>query len=173
MIKAQFDRLYEEGAESGTVMCMPLHPFLIGQPHRIGAFDDALAYITAHDGVWVTTGREIADWYFEHYYDAFSKWRRPARREAGDGCRDPTTSAIPRAGAASTTTGSGTRTCSGQADRLARQGACRTVGRGRRSDSFRSTWAEAVRAAGRRRSAIPSYWNYTHRATANGSASIA
>ena len=33
--KDQFDRLYEEGAESGRVMCIALHPFLIGQPHRI------------------------------------------------------------------------------------------------------------------------------------------
>ena len=68
-IKAQFDQLYEEGAVSGTVMCIPLHPFLVGQPHRIGPFAEALEYITSHDDVWVTTGREIADWYFEHHYD--------------------------------------------------------------------------------------------------------
>ena len=47
MVKAQFDQLYAEGAESGTVMCMPLHPFLIGQPHRIAALDEALRYIVA------------------------------------------------------------------------------------------------------------------------------
>ena len=28
-------QLYEEGAENGTVMCIPLHPFLVGQPHRL------------------------------------------------------------------------------------------------------------------------------------------
>ncbi len=50
--KAQFDQLYEEGAESGTVMCMPLHPYLIGQPHRIAALDAVLAHITcARQGV--------------------------------------------------------------------------------------------------------------------------
>ena len=32
--KAQFDQLYKEGAESGRVMCIALHPFLIGQPPR-------------------------------------------------------------------------------------------------------------------------------------------
>jgi peptidoglycan/xylan/chitin deacetylase (PgdA/CDA1 family) len=74
MVKAQFDQLYAEGAESGTVMCMPLHPFLIGQPQRIAALDEALAHIVAHDGVWLATGREIAAWYTEHYYDVFSKW---------------------------------------------------------------------------------------------------
>jgi hypothetical protein len=68
-IKAQFDQLYEEGAESGTVMCIPTHPFLIGQPHRIGPFAEALEYITGHDDVWVTTGREIAEWYYAHHYD--------------------------------------------------------------------------------------------------------
>ncbi len=70
MLKANFDQLYEEGAESGTVMCIPLHAFTVGQPHRLDAFAEALEYITSHDGVWVTTGREIAEWYYEHHYDA-------------------------------------------------------------------------------------------------------
>ena len=74
IVKAQFDQLYAEGAESGTVMCIPLHPFLAGQPQRISALDEALAHIVAHDGVWLATGREIAAWYTEHYYDVFSKW---------------------------------------------------------------------------------------------------
>ena len=46
MIKRQFDRLYAEGEQSGTVMCIPLHPYLIGQPYRMKAFEEALAYIT-------------------------------------------------------------------------------------------------------------------------------
>ncbi len=71
-IKAQFDRLYMEGAENGQVMCLPLHPFLIGQPHRMREFEAALDYITSHDGVWLTTGREIADHYLAHHYDAFA-----------------------------------------------------------------------------------------------------
>ena len=70
MLKANFDQLYAEGADSGTVMCIPLHPFMVGQPHRIEPFAEALEYITGHDDVWVTTGREIADWYYEHHYDA-------------------------------------------------------------------------------------------------------
>jgi len=63
MIIDQFDVLYREGAESGRVMAICLHPFIIGQPHRIGALDRALAHISAHDGVWKATGREIV----EHY----------------------------------------------------------------------------------------------------------
>jgi peptidoglycan/xylan/chitin deacetylase (PgdA/CDA1 family) len=72
MCKAQFDQLYAEGEVSGTVMCMPLHPYLIGQPHRIKAFAEILGYITGHDGVWCATGREIAAWFDTHYYDAFN-----------------------------------------------------------------------------------------------------
>jgi peptidoglycan/xylan/chitin deacetylase (PgdA/CDA1 family) len=69
ILKANFDQLYEEGAENSQVMCIPLHPFLIGQPHRIGNFAEVLEYITGHDKVWVTTGREIAAHYYEHHYD--------------------------------------------------------------------------------------------------------
>ncbi len=58
-IRRQFDVLYAEGAHSGRVMAICLHPFLIGVPHRIGVFDDALGYIAAHDGVWFATGEEI------------------------------------------------------------------------------------------------------------------
>ena len=73
MLKSNFDQLYEEGAASGVVMCIPLHAFAVGQPHRIDALDEALEYITGHDGVWVTTGREIAEWYYQHHYDAVVK----------------------------------------------------------------------------------------------------
>ena len=72
--KAQFDQLHEEGAESGTVMCMPLHPYLIGQPHRIGALDAVLAHITGHDKVWLATGREIAQHYIDHHLADHRAW---------------------------------------------------------------------------------------------------
>jgi len=70
ILKACFDQLWEEGGESGTVMCIPLHAFLVGQPHRIGPFAEALEYITGHKDVWVTTGREIAEHYLANHYDA-------------------------------------------------------------------------------------------------------
>ena len=59
-IRRQFDQLRAEGENSGTVMCIPLHPYLVGQPHRIEPFAEALRYIAAHDDVWLATGREIA-----------------------------------------------------------------------------------------------------------------
>ncbi len=72
ILKRQFDRLYEEGEHSGTVMCIPLHPYLIGQPYRLAAFEEALSYITGHEKVWLATGREIAHYYNEHYHAAFT-----------------------------------------------------------------------------------------------------
>jgi allantoinase len=69
LIKDHFDQLYAEGEESGTVMCLPLHPYLIGQPHRLWLLDEALRYVTAHDGVWLATGREIARHYADNHYD--------------------------------------------------------------------------------------------------------
>jgi peptidoglycan/xylan/chitin deacetylase (PgdA/CDA1 family) len=63
MICAQFDVLYREGADSGRVMAIAIHPYLTGVPHRIDAFDAALAYISAHRGVWKATGAEIARCY--------------------------------------------------------------------------------------------------------------
>ena len=69
MIRDQFDVLYEEGATSGRVMAIALHPFVMGQPHRIGALKRALEYIDKFDGVWKTTGSEIASHYLQSGVD--------------------------------------------------------------------------------------------------------
>jgi peptidoglycan/xylan/chitin deacetylase (PgdA/CDA1 family) len=59
----QFDTLYREGAESGRVMAICLHPYITGVPHRIGALEGALDYISNHAHVWKATGAEIAEAY--------------------------------------------------------------------------------------------------------------
>jgi allantoinase len=63
MIRDQFDVLYEDGAKTGRVMAISLHPFLIGHPHRSKYFALALDHITSRQEVWLATGSEIADWY--------------------------------------------------------------------------------------------------------------
>ena len=68
MLCDQFDVLYQEGAHSGRVYGLAIHPFLAGVPVRAKWLDKALAYITGHDQLWITTAGEIADWYYEHYY---------------------------------------------------------------------------------------------------------
>jgi allantoinase len=67
MICDQFDVLYEDGAKTGRVMSICLHPFLVGHPHRSKYFDKALAHITSRQEVWLATGSEIIDWYKKNY----------------------------------------------------------------------------------------------------------
>jgi hypothetical protein len=42
-------------------MCIPLHSYLIGQPHRIGAFEEVLRHIAADGRAWITRSGDIAD----------------------------------------------------------------------------------------------------------------
>lgn len=57
----QFERLAAEGERSGTVMCIPLHAYLIGQPHRIGPFAQALRHIAADGRAWIARAGEIVE----------------------------------------------------------------------------------------------------------------
>ncbi len=71
MIRDHFDAVWREGATQGRVMCIALHPYMMGQPHRIRHLDAALDYILGHEGVWCATGEEIADWYIAYHRAAF------------------------------------------------------------------------------------------------------
>jgi allantoinase len=82
-IRDYFDTVYDEGAEQGRVMCIALHPYWVGQPHRIRVFRTALEYILSHPGVWVTTASEIADWYRANHLPAIEA--HLAAREAANG----------------------------------------------------------------------------------------
>ena len=71
VLKRHFDQLLEESEASGCVMCIPLHAYLVAQPHRIRPFAEALRHITAHAGdVWFATGAEIAAHFRETCWDA-------------------------------------------------------------------------------------------------------
>lgn len=61
--KLQFDRLYQEGAQSPRIMAISIHPYLTGAPHRIGFLEQLYDYILGHDGVLMWTGEQIHDWY--------------------------------------------------------------------------------------------------------------
>ena len=62
-IKDSFVTMHEDAAESGRLMVLNLHPWLIGQPYRIGSRDDALGEVMKMDGVWAASGSEITDWF--------------------------------------------------------------------------------------------------------------
>ena len=83
MICDQFDVLYKEGAKSGRVMAIALHPYLIGVPHRIGAFDAALKYICKHKKVWKATGSEIARHYLEQLDGGTIEKKASRKKQAG------------------------------------------------------------------------------------------
>jgi len=58
----QFDLLYREASpDNGRVMTISLHPWVIGQPYRIGALEQALQHIMQKQGVWAATGSQILD----------------------------------------------------------------------------------------------------------------
>jgi peptidoglycan/xylan/chitin deacetylase (PgdA/CDA1 family) len=58
----QFDLLYRESeTQGGRILALSLHPWVIGQPYRIGALEQALKHVMGHPGVWPATGSEILD----------------------------------------------------------------------------------------------------------------
>jgi allantoinase len=61
MVRDTLEVLLAEGETSGRVMCISLHPFIIGQAHRIGVLDRCLSHILSCDGVWAATGSEIME----------------------------------------------------------------------------------------------------------------
>jgi allantoinase len=67
MLKDQFDELYKEGAESGRLMNVGLHPHVSGHAHRIPCFRDFLAHAKSHPDVWWTTREELSSWYLKNH----------------------------------------------------------------------------------------------------------
>ena len=66
LLKDGFDALYRDGEQNGRLLALNLHPWLTGQPFRIGFLDDALGHMFKKRGVWAATGSEIIDWYRQH-----------------------------------------------------------------------------------------------------------
>ncbi len=63
MLKEAFDVMYRDSSESGRLLTLNLHPWLIGQPYRIRYLDAALGHMMRRKGVWAASGSEIIDWY--------------------------------------------------------------------------------------------------------------
>ena len=64
--RRSFDWLLSESQSQGPrMMSVGLHLRIIGRPGRIWALDEFLSHVTANDGVWITTRREIADRFSE------------------------------------------------------------------------------------------------------------
>ncbi len=63
LLKDGFDAMHHDGEANGRAMVLNLHPWLIGQPFRIGYLDAALHHMMQRGGVWPASGLEIIDWY--------------------------------------------------------------------------------------------------------------
>ncbi len=62
-VREAFDRLAADGARTGRVLTLVLHPWLTGQAFRADAVTEALRYITTSRHAWPATGAEIVDAY--------------------------------------------------------------------------------------------------------------
>ena len=69
VFKEQFDELYREGATSGRLMNIGLHPHVIGQPFRIRALREFVDYAKSFPDVWWATREEIAEYYLANHAD--------------------------------------------------------------------------------------------------------
>jgi peptidoglycan/xylan/chitin deacetylase (PgdA/CDA1 family) len=59
-IEDAFDFLHEEAKEQGgRMLALSIHPWMLGQPHRIGQLERILKYITANKAVWSASAGEI------------------------------------------------------------------------------------------------------------------
>jgi allantoinase len=58
-----FDRYHQEAAERPKIMAIAIHPYISGQPFRIGYLEKVYEHIRQHNDVLFWTGEQIYDWY--------------------------------------------------------------------------------------------------------------
>ncbi len=63
----ELDVLYEEGAVTGRIMNVGLHPHVSGRAHRVRALREFIQHAQSLPGVWFATREEIADWYLQNH----------------------------------------------------------------------------------------------------------
>lgn len=66
MMREGFDQMYLEGAESGRILNVGMHPHVMGQAWAIRAIREFVDHVKNTDGVWLPKREEIADWYAEN-----------------------------------------------------------------------------------------------------------
>jgi allantoinase len=63
----ELDVLYAEGATSGRIMNVGIHPHVSGRAHRVRALREFIAHAKTLPGVWWATREEIADFYLANH----------------------------------------------------------------------------------------------------------
>jgi len=59
----QFGQLYADAEGTARVMALVAHPYIMGAPHRLRYFREALEHIRTRPGVLFWTGEQILEWY--------------------------------------------------------------------------------------------------------------
>jgi allantoinase len=59
----QFEQLYADARQSARIMALVVHPYIMGAPHRLRYFREALEHIQSRPDVLFWTGEQILDWY--------------------------------------------------------------------------------------------------------------
>ncbi len=72
----QFEQLYADAEASARIMALVAHPYIMGAPHRLRYFREALEHIQSRLGVVFWTGEQILDWYLGQAPQ--NSWLRPA-----------------------------------------------------------------------------------------------
>jgi peptidoglycan/xylan/chitin deacetylase (PgdA/CDA1 family) len=74
----QFEQLYADAQHSARIMSLVAHPYIIGAPHRLRYFREALEHIQSQSDVVFWTGEQILDWYLAEQGSGEKKPSRPA-----------------------------------------------------------------------------------------------
>lgn len=61
--------LHEEGAKTGRIMNLGLHPHVSGRAYRVRALREFVEFARSLPGVWFATRQEIAEWYLPRHQD--------------------------------------------------------------------------------------------------------
>jgi len=59
----QFEQLYADSAGGARVMALVVHPYIMGAPHRLRYFKEALQHIRGRLDAVFMTGEQIVDWF--------------------------------------------------------------------------------------------------------------
>lgn len=63
----ELEVLYKEGATTGRMMNVGLHPHVSGRAYRVRALREFMQYAKSLKGVWFATREEIATWYLANH----------------------------------------------------------------------------------------------------------
>jgi len=77
-LKAQFDALYERGADKPVLMPLTVHDFIVGRPSRSSVLDQFIPYAKEHEGVVFVTHDQVREWWLRNYENDASS--TPERR---------------------------------------------------------------------------------------------